>query len=173
MKLIEYIPLFLQSIREYQLIFNVEDVEIEKLKEQVEKILKEVVVETAQGYGLDRYEKIYNIQNNTTDIATRRYTILSKINNRLPYSLNWLKNKLNNTIGKDNYKIEVDYDNYSIKIEIMALYKDIALLLNMDLKEQLPANLQITVNLFQTEQSQQYFAGIIHTGDNLKLRQVI
>ena len=173
MNLIECMPLFLQSIREYQLIFNVEDKEIEKLKEQIEKVLKETIVKTAESYGLDRYEKIYNIQNNTTDIPVRRYTILSKINNRLPYSLNWLKNKLNNTIGKDNYKIDIDYNNYSIKIEIMALYKDIALLLNMDLKEQLPANLQITVNLFQAEQSQQYFAGIIHTGDFLKLRQVI
>lgn len=99
--------------------------------------------------------------------------ILSKINNKLPYTENWLKNKLNNTIGEDNYTINIDYNNYSVKIEIMALYKDIALLLNMDLKEQLSANMQLTVNLFQAEQSQQYFAGIIHTGDFLKLRQVI
>lgn len=173
MKLIEYIPHFLQDIREFKQIFNVEDEEIIKLNNQIEKILKEAVVGTAQDYGLNRYEKIYNIKNNANDIPTRRYTILSKINNKLPYSLKWLENKLNNTIGKDNYEITVDYNNYSIRIEILALYRDLANLLNRDLREQLPANLQITVNLFQTEQSKSYFVGFVHTGDFITIRQVI
>lgn len=173
MKLIEYLPNFMQDIKEFKELFSAEDIEIEQLKIAIKKIFSEIIVKTAESYGLDRYEKIYNIQNNTTDIPVRRYMILSKINNKLPYTENWLKNKLNNTIGEDNYTINIDYNNYSVKIEIMALYKDIALLLNMDLKEQLSANMQLTVNLFQAEQSQQYFAGIIHTGDFLKLRQVI
>jgi len=60
-------------------------------------------------YGLDRYEKIYNLSNDTNDLTARRYNILAKINNRVPYTMNWLKNKLNNTIGKENYKINIDF----------------------------------------------------------------
>ncbi len=173
MKLIEYMPLFLQDVREFKEIFNVEDKEIDSLKEQIENVLKEIIVTTAEGYGLERYEKIYNIQNNTTDIETRRFNILSKINNRLPYSINWLINKLNNTVGPENYTLDVDHNNYSVKIEIMALFQDIAILLNKDLREQLPANLIITVTLYQTEESKnKYYAGIVHTGEYIEIRQV-
>lgn len=173
MKLIKYMPLFLQNVREFQEIFNVEDKELEYLNEQVENILKEIIVNTAEGYGLNRYEKIYNIQNDTTDIEKRRFNILSKMNNRLPYTINWLKNKLNNIIGKDNYEIILDNNNYKIQIDVLALFEDIAVMLNKDLREQLPANLVVTVNLFQTVQCQQYFAGIVHIGDEMEIRQVI
>lgn len=173
MKLIEYMPLFLQDVREFQEIFKVEDKEIDSLKEQIENMLKEIIVTTAEGYGLDRYEKIYNIQNTTTDLETRRFNILSKINNRLPYSINWLINKLNNTVGPENYTLDVDHNNYSVKIEIMALFQDIAILLNKDLREQLPANLIITITLYQTEECKnKYYAGIVHTGEYIEIRQV-
>jgi len=173
LKLIEYLPDFLQGIREYQEIFKVEDTEIEKLNAQIEKILKEIIVDTAEDYGIERYEKIYNIQNNEDDINTRRFVISSKINNRLPYSLNWLKSKLNNTLGEENYILNVNYNNYSIQIEISAVLKNIAEILNKDLREQLPANLLITVNLFQTELCQQYFAGVVHSKEYITIRQVV
>lgn len=173
MKLIEYMPNFLKDVREYKAIFSSEDIELDLLKKQIEKILDEVIVSKAEDYGIDRYEKIYSIKNTSNDFTTRRFNILSKINNRVPYTLNWLRNKLDNTIGKDNYSITIDNNNYKIKIEILAIFKDIAELLNKDLREQLSANMEITVNLFQTEECTSYFAGIVHSGDFLELRQVI
>ncbi len=173
MSIIEYFPLFLQDIREFKIISNIEDIELEKLKAKIEEILKEVIVSNAVDYGLERYEKIYNIEEPSKDVIVRRYNILAKINNRVPYTMNWLKNKLNNTIGKDNYRISIDYDKKVLEIEILAVFKDIAIVLYKDLREQLPANMQIAVNLFQIEQSKQYIGGIVHCGDYLKVRQVI
>lgn len=173
MKLIEYMPTFLQEVQEFKEIFNSEDIEIEDIKERISELLDEVVVQTAKSYGLDRYEKIYGITNITTDIERRRFNILSKINNRIPYTLNWLKNKLNNLVGKDNYEIILDHNNYKITVNVAALFNDIAIVLNKDLREQLPANLLITVNLFQTEQCETYYGGIVHIGDNLEIRQVM
>jgi len=173
MKLIEYIPSYLQNIREYKEIFKVEEIEIDKLKKNIEKILEEVIVNTSDNYGLTKYEKIYNIKDTTNDLQTRRYNILSKINNKIPYTYNWLINKLNNTIGKDNYIVSIDCNSYKISIEVFSLFKDIAVLLKKDLREQLPANLVVAVNLFQEEQSKSYFAGIVHIGDNIIIRQVI
>lgn len=173
MKLIEYFPSFLQDIREFKIISNIEDVELKKIQDRIEEILKEVVVATAETYGLDKYEKIYNIEKTTNDLLIRRYNVLAKINNRAPYTINWLKNKLNNTIGEENYRIDIDYNNYTLTIDVLAIFKEIATILYKDLKEQLPANLQIAVNLFQTEQCQQYFVGIVHAGENLKIRQVV
>lgn len=173
MKLINYIPMFLQNVREFNIIANIEDVEIEKLNAEIEKILKESIVVNAESYGLKRYEKIYNIENSSNDLIARRFNILSKINNKIPYTYNWLINKLNNTIGKDNYIVNLDYKKQELNIEILALFENIAIMLHKDLREQLSASLQLTVNLFQTEQCQIYFAGIVHTGDYIEIRQVI
>ena len=173
MKLIEYLPEFLQKIREYKVLFDVEDIELDELKERLEDILDEVIVNTADSYGIERYEKIYSIKPDSNDIEKRRFNILSKINNRVPYTINWLKSKLDNIVGKDNYVITIDHNNYKIKIEILAIFKEVAELLNKDLREQLSANMEITVNLFQTEQCQMYFAGFVHTGDYIEIRQVV
>lgn len=173
MKIIEYLPLYLQDVREFKIIANIEDIELEKIKAQIEEILKETIVKTANSYGLTRYEKIYNIEEPANDIIVRRYNILAKINNRVPYTINWLKNKLNNTIGEDNYRINIDYDKMILEIEILAIFKDVAIVLYKDLREQLPANMQVAVNLFQIEQCKQYIGGIVHCGEYLKVRQVI
>ena len=61
MKLIEYLPNFMQDIKEFKELFSAEDIEIEQLKVAIEKIFSEIIVKTAEGYGLDRYEKIYQI----------------------------------------------------------------------------------------------------------------
>ena len=129
MKLIEYFPSFLQDIREFKIISNIEDVELKKIQDRIEEILKEVVVATAETYGLDKYEKIYNIEKTTNDLLIRRYNVLAKINNRAPYTINWLKNKLNNTIGEENYRIDIDYNNYTLTIDVLAIFKEIATIL--------------------------------------------
>ena len=59
MSIIDYFPLFLQDIREFKIISNIENDELEKIKAKVDEILKEVIVSNAVDYGLKRYEKIY------------------------------------------------------------------------------------------------------------------
>lgn len=173
MKLIEYLPEFLQDIREYKEIFKAEDIELDRLKDSIEEVLDEVIVNNASKYGIDRYEKIYDIKSDSTDIEERRFAILSKMNNKLPFTRVWLENKLNNLVGKGNYVITEDCNNYKIRIDVLAIFKDVAEVLNRDLREQLSANLEVTVNLFQTEECTSYFAGIVHTGDFIEIRQVV
>lgn len=173
MKLNQYMPLFLQDIREFKAIFNSEDKELEYLNNLVATMLIEVIVNTAESYGLTRYEKIYGITDIATTVDERRFNILTKMNNKVPFTYNWLRNKLKTLVGEGNYEIIEDFKHYKIQIDIIALFDDIAIILNKDLRQQLPANLQIIVNLFQTEQCNIYYGGIVHIGDNLEIRQVI
>lgn len=171
MNLIEYIPPFLRGIKEFKEIFNTEDVELAKLRESIEKISKEVIVKTAESYGLDRYEKIYNIiPKSNTNVEERRFNILSRINDKIPFSLNWLNNKLETLVGENNYKISVDYNEYQVTIEIILLFEDIANTLNQNLRKQLPANMVITVNVFQTEQLNQYYGFVVQEADYIKIK---
>lgn len=145
MNLIENLPSFLQDFKEYKEICSKEDIELDKLKSEIEKILHETIVGEAKSYGLDRYEKIYGLENASNSISTRRFNILSKMNNRIPFTIKWLDNKLRQLIGENNYKIEVDYNNYKITIRLTYAFNNVIDLLQKELREQLPANLEISI----------------------------
>lgn len=173
MKLIEYVPTFLKDVRELNQIFNVEDTEIENIRKKVKEILEEIIVKNAKSYGLDRYEKIYSITNKSNSIEARRTNILFRMNFKAPYSYFWLINIFDEAIGKNNYRIILDYENYTLTIEVLEMYKNIAKELKEMLQKELPANLVLNVNLFQTEETKIYMAGIVHIGKTIKLKQEV
>ena len=43
MKLIEYMPPFLRTVREFNVIFEAEDTEVDNLKNEISRLLKEVI----------------------------------------------------------------------------------------------------------------------------------
>lgn len=168
--LIKSLPPFLQEIEEYKKICSTEDIEIEKVDSKINELLNEISVETAESYGLTRYEKIFNITN-AVDVTTeeRRFKIKSKLINQLPFNMKWLDNKLKKLVGEGNYKITLDTDNYKITVQISHVFPDVVDVMTRDLSEQLPANLIIIVNLFRTEMAKLYYGGIIHIGKNIKI----
>ena len=167
MKIIEYVPNFLQEVREFKILSNIEDEELEKLKLQIDNILKEVIVNTSEDYGLKRYEKIYNIKVISDDMDIRRFNIISKMNNKIPFTYKWLDNKLKQLVGEDNYRFNIEYDNYKVIIRIVYLFGNIVDTLQQDLKELLPANLIIQINLFSN--CNLYLGSIIHEKQHIKL----
>ena len=54
MKLNDYMPPYLSNIREFKQIFSTEDIELENLLLEVNKIPNEIIVKTAESYGLER-----------------------------------------------------------------------------------------------------------------------
>lgn len=147
MKLKEYMPPFLMQVREFNEIFKVEDVELEELKNNINSVLKEVIVRTAESYGLKKYEKIYGIDNVAETIEARRMTILLKMNNRTAYTYKWLINTLNEAIGEENYILTTDFNNYKMHIEIALNYTEAAEILKRDLVRQIPANIELDYRL--------------------------
>lgn len=150
MKLIEYMPQYLKNIREFQEIFKSEDEQLEYMSNLIAKMLTEVIVKTADSYGLERYEKIYNITDIATTIEARRTNILLKMNNRVPYSKKWLANLLDAVIGKDKYILSIDESTYSINIEMSLTYSEAAETLKKELSLEIPANMKLQYD-FSTE----------------------
>lgn len=167
MKLNEYMPPFLKNVKEFQEIFKSEDEQLEYMNKLIEKMLTEVIVQSAEDYGINRYEKIYKIDNVNSDIEERRFNIISKINNRAPFTLSWLDGKLKQLVGENNYKINIDYANYKVVISIVYLFGDIANTLKRDLRQQLPANLVIQINL--SSNCSINVASIIHEKEHVRL----
>lgn len=144
MKLVEYMPPFLKNVVEFNKIFDAEDVEIESMRYLIDSILREVIVKSARTYGLDRYEKIYGITNKAETIEARRMNILFKMNNKVPYTLKWLINTLNESIGKDNYEIEKNFNEYKMKITTHLELPGQVDELDYILDYMIPANIDLT-----------------------------
>lgn len=147
MNLIKYMPPFLKEVREFKEIFGAEDIQIEKLNNQINSMLREVIVKTAEDYGLRRYEKIYGITRTAETLEARRMAILLKMNNRVAYTYKWLIQTLNEAIGAENYKITTDFNNYKMNIESALNYTEAAELLKNDLVKQMPANIELDYRL--------------------------
>lgn len=165
MKLIEYLPDFMQELRELKELYNTEDIEVKKINDVIENIFTEVIIKTAESYGLERYEKIYGLADNSDNIETRRFKILSKILNKVPYSYNWINNKLKEILGNENYKININYDEYKINIEIAYLFHDIAETLYDDLRPIIPANMELKIELVETDFIDVAYSGVFHIAD--------
>ena len=165
MKLVEYMPPFLKNVVEFNKIFDAEDVEIESMRYLIDSILREVIVKSARTYGLDRYEKIYGITNKAETIEARMMNILFKMNNKVPYTLKWLINTLNESIGKDNYKLEAK--DYELHITINLVYTEAAEMLKSNLIKQIPANIKLDYEL-ETE-SNEYIGAVVSQQSYLDL----
>lgn len=146
-RLIDYMPPFLKGVREYNRIFDAEDIEIERLNNNLNLLLTEVIVKTACSFGLDRYEKIYGIKTTGVNIESRRAAILTKINSRVPFTYKWLYSQLEENFGADGFKINIDYDKYTIEIEIFSICSEVADILIESLYDKLPANMQQSFKL--------------------------
>lgn len=168
MKLVEYLPNFMQDIREFKELFATEDIEIEKLKDAVDKIFSEIIVKTANSYGLTRYEKIYEITDIASTVEARRTNILLKINNRVPYTKKWLVNLLDAVIGKDAYTLKIDESNYLINIETTLNYSEAMETLKKELALEIPANMKLNYDLV-TNMKLNIAAIITQQHDNLKI----
>ena len=159
MKLNEYMPPFLKDVREFKEIFATEDKELEYMNNLIASMLTEVIVKTANSYGLTRYEKIYEITDTASTVEARRTNILLKINNRVPYTKKWLVNLLDAVIGKDAYTLKIDESNYLINIETTLNYSEAMETLKKELALEIPANMKLNYDLVTNMRSEERRVG--------------
>lgn len=162
--LITHIPSFLRDVEEYNQIFESENIELENAENRAKEMLRELTSTTAISYGLNKYEEALNIPTTNSSIEERRFAIKSKLINQLPFNMNWLENKLKSLVGIGNYTISLDTSNFSLSISISHIFPDIANNLNTTLRQEIPANLLLNINLFKSDEINTYVGSFIHKG---------
>jgi hypothetical protein len=85
--LIQYLPDVLKDVREYQALMFSEQPEFSALYTQISGLLNNQFVETSDEYGVKRWEKMLKIvPKSTCTLDERKFNILSKFSERLPYT---------------------------------------------------------------------------------------
>ena len=77
---------------------------------------------TADELGISELEKGFNIIPNTAaeDLEFRRARLLNRNTTKPPFTLKYLKHKLDDILGAGNYSTQVDYPNYTLTVECSA-----------------------------------------------------
>ena len=142
-------PPEMQEKLEFKKIAEIENPALEKLWQEIENTVNDQFIQTATEKGIRRRERLLGITpSRFDDLEYRRFRVLVRWNDRLPYTYRTLKNKLDQ-IFKDNYKLEILHDQYLLIIEVNTfnwqIYSDIV----DEIRKMAPANMVIQSSLVQ------------------------
>ena len=141
-KLIDYLPLFMQDYREMAVIMETEQTEIDRLWVEAENALADQFILEATENGVKRWESMLGISPKDTDsLDERKFRILTKLNQELPYTLRKLEQALTNLCGNNMFSIEVTSAEYHIEIKLGLINQNNYQEVVDVLKKMIPANM--------------------------------
>ena len=150
-KLIDYLPPFVQEYREIKAIMDAEQISAETTWVDAENVLADQFVQDATENGVIRYERILKIvpKGNYT-LDERKFNILARMNEQLPYSVKQLHSSLSSLCGEDGYTLKIDHNNYALTVKLALGNENNAEAVSQLLRKMIPANMMYNVMLFNT-----------------------
>lgn len=146
-QLIDYLPPVLAGTKEMAAIMASEQPEVEALWDTLRVVLDAGFVQTAGSKGLSRWEKIIGIRPKGTDtLDVRRIRIITRMNERLPYTMRVLCQMLTAICGPDGYRVRLFADKYTLWVRVslhhLESYEDVRSMLS----RVLPANIYLDLS---------------------------
>lgn len=116
--LVSYLPPFMQEFKEVSAALNAENPEFTLVWSSADRVLKNQFIETADEYGLSRFEKILKILPSKEDtLESRRSRVQNRWFNDMPYTMHTLISKLSALCADRGFAI-VKYFTEDYKLEI-------------------------------------------------------
>lgn len=144
MKISDLIPKLYENNLDMNYIINNEEIELENgLKLNIDNSFLDTFAASATEKGIENFEKLFNIKANTEteSLNFRRERILNRLVSAIPYTLQFLINKLNSMLGEGNWSYTIDYNNYSLNITSLVPGKSWYLELLNFLEQIIPCNI--------------------------------
>jgi len=146
--ILTYLPQIMQQLEQFKQIANAENPEINALWAAIEDLLNNQFVVSANEDGIAKYETLLDIQPKATDeLEVRRFRVLGRITESIPYTYNALKAQLNNLCGNDGYTINLNNETYTLIVKVALTSKKQYDEVDALLKRTVPANIVIDLDL--------------------------
>lgn len=114
----KYYPHWFRRILDFQQLCRSEGEELRCLAEAMDQIHKNLFVQTMDEGTTAQWEAILRIlPSPEEELDFRRLRVLNRLSLRPPFTLIFLREKLDLLFGPGNYLVEVDYPNYTLYIE--------------------------------------------------------
>lgn len=113
---LDYLPKVVRTIKEFEVLGDAENPEINNLWLDNQIVLNNQFINTLDEQGCARWEKMLDITpKGTATVEDRRLAILARINASLPYTYRQLENFLRNICNND-YTLALDNANYKLTV---------------------------------------------------------
>lgn len=117
--LIDYLPHYMQEYKEIRAIMEAEQPEVDALWSAVDKAFSDQFILDATEYGVKRWESMLGISPKDTDsLNERKFRILTRLNQELPYTMTRLKESLTTLCGADGFSINLQAENRHVEVTL-------------------------------------------------------
>ena len=153
--LLSYWMPILRNLKEFKEISKAEEPELKYLLEAIDRALGNMFIETADEYGISRFEKMLGINPSDEDnLELRRLNVQINWNNKVYYTYKELCNRLSILCGgEDNFSIVKHFEEYWLEITTNLGVKGSFDVVSEFLAEILPCNLVLNLKNVLTESS--------------------
>ena len=144
----------MQEFKEFQELSKAEDPEILALWTVLENILNDQFVNNSTENGVNRWESILKVTpKGTDDLDVRKFRILARLNETLPYTFTTTEQQLATLCGSDGYTLILNNGTYTLTVRVALTAKG-----NFDevgklLQRTSPANMVIDLSLLYNQHS--------------------
>lgn len=147
-RLIGYLPPVLSKTCEMSAIMAAEQPEMETAWDMWRQVLHNAFVQTADARGLARWEKVMGILPKAQDTTEqRRLQVLTRLNEKLPYTVRVLHQMLTACCGPDGYRLSVSTGEYQVVVQIELAAKEHFTEVQAMLERVVPANMRLLLDL--------------------------
>ncbi len=114
----QYYPHWFRRILDFQALCHTESQELRFLAEAMEQIHKNLFVQTMDEDTCAQWETILRIVRTPgEDLDFRRLRVLNRLSLRPPFTMIFLRERLDMIFGPGNYVVEMDYPSFTLCIE--------------------------------------------------------
>ena len=140
------LPPWYRQILDYQEICQTEQEQFGALADEITAVAQNFYFQTMDVGAVQQWEQIFNIiPNPTTEtLAFRQARLLNRISSRPPYTLQFLRQRLDRLIGPGAWTINMDYPNYTLYIESSAANQEYATEVAVTINRIKPAHIVYT-----------------------------
>lgn len=146
--LIDYLPNIFKNSLEMKEIMSIENPFLEAIWQACEDCIDDQFIIEATENGIARREKMLNIDTYSTDsLEDRRFRLLAKYNENIPYTRRTLDALLESLCGAGGYTLEFLTNEFTVKIELALSERSQSDIVKETLERILPYNMGISVEI--------------------------
>lgn len=145
MNIESYWPECIRAVKDLSKIAAAEDLELNRVRAFLERLVDRQLIETMDVDGLQRMESMLGITQSMEDLGERRTRIMTVVNRRLPYTINTFCRWLENIVGAGNYSLNLDAAGFKLDLLIMEAALGTLKNIKIEAGEMMPANMLFSV----------------------------
>lgn len=158
--LIGWLPEFMAQYREMKVIQDVVNPECQQACDQTEVVKDNQFICSCDLSGIKKFEELLGISPLADDtLETRRFRVMTRWGDDIPYTYPGLVEKFNLLIGDGRYELAEDFKNYRLDLEILLPFDGLVEDVKYLLETIVPANIVTGIACKSPVMETGFFAG--------------